>query len=92
MTAVFGCAVGHIMRNCFGREVQWILWSVYTVKFGVFPEHPFLEATFWGVGEHPLGRSVSTLGVLISKIIIFIAFKQPNHKNFHGLVPMLQIW
>jgi len=37
----------------------------YTVKFGVFPEHPFLEETFWGVGEHPLGCSVSTLGVLI---------------------------
>ena len=37
---------------------------VYTVKFGVFPEHPFLEETFWGVEEHPLGCSVSTLGVL----------------------------
>ena len=37
----------------------------YTVKFGVFPEHPFLEEPFWGVREHPLGCLVSTLGVLI---------------------------
>ena len=38
---------------------------IYTVKFGVFPEHPFLEEIFWGVGEHPLGCSVNTLGVVI---------------------------
>jgi len=30
----------------------------HTVKFGAFPEHPFLEDTFWGVGERPLGCSV----------------------------------